>query len=71
MSSELVLLETFDKRANAQLARAQLEAFDIPCSLADDSASGEFARYHLRVRAEDEARARELLEAEPDPNPED
>ena len=65
MSSELVLLQTYQKRADGQLAKAQLEAFDVPCSLADDSGVGELARYHLRVRVEDEERARELLEAEP------
>jgi len=70
MSSETVLLARFLQRADGELARAQLEAFDVPCRLSDDSAVGELSRYFLYVRAEDEERANELLEADPLDNPE-
>jgi hypothetical protein len=63
---ELVSIRTFGTRIDAELARSALEAADIESTILDDDAGGTQPQLWLRgvtlmVRAEDVARAEEIL----------
>ncbi len=72
MRSELVTIERFLDRIEAQVARSRLEAAGIPAVLADEGMGGLFGYglvkgVRLQVAAADEARAKELLAEAPEP----
>ncbi len=75
---DAIILETFSSRAEAELAAGLLESEGIEALVLADDAGGlypmlQFIRgVRLLVAREDEAQAREILEAQPlDPDPED
>ncbi|HEY5998697.1 MAG TPA: DUF2007 domain-containing protein [bacterium] len=70
MDDELVTIERFLDRVDAQVARSRLEAAGIEAVLADEGMGGLFGYglvkgVRLQVPAGDEARARALLAEEP------
>jgi hypothetical protein len=63
---ELVVVRTFGNRIDAELAHSALEAADIESTIMDDDGGGTQPELWLRgvtlmVRAEDAARAAEIL----------
>ena len=62
---DLVSVYTLKSAANAEIIKNALEAEGIPCSLDNESQAGLTGIFDISVlvRATDEARARELIEA--------
>jgi Putative prokaryotic signal transducing protein len=68
---ELVAVRTFGNRIDAELAHSALAAADIESTILDDAAGGTQPELWLRgvtvmVRAEDAARATEILDNQAD-----
>ncbi len=75
MASDLVVLRSFDSELSAQIAAMSLEANGIPARVSADTAGGALPNLavsfpvRLIVRAEDADLARQILDTEAPPPP--
>ena len=73
--TNLVVVQSYNTRAEAELAKAELDAADIKCMIQADTAGGlrehlawSGAGFKILVREEDAIAARELLASTADPS---